>query len=168
MINDHLSFSEYGLKLLQRFEGFRSYPYDDTTGRYITEWNSHATIGYGYLISKKEWEIFKDGIDSAEAEILFVKVTSTLEDVLKRAITKPIEQHQFDALILLAYNIGVSAFKNSSVVKMINDPSAVTKYSSIELAWKAWNKQGGIVIHGLVNRRRMEWDLFANSQYLVI
>ena len=167
MINGHIQFSYEATIMLQSLEAGRLYPYDDTTGKTIREWNIHATIGYGYLIPEKEWGIFKHGISKEVATELLTKIITHFEAVVRTTITVPLSQHQFDALVIFVYNIGPNAFKKSSVVKMINDPSAVTKYPTLKSAWKAWNKQNGTVIRGLVNRRRMEWDLYANGQYLI-
>ena len=167
MINDHLIFSEEALTMLQSLEGYKLYPYDDTTGKPIREWNIHATIGYGYLISEKEWRNFKHGISQKIATDLLTKIIPHFEEVVRKYIIVPLAQNQFDALVIFVYNIGPNAFKKSSVVKMVNDRRAATKYPTLELAWKAWNKQNHSVIPGLVNRRRIEWDLYANGQYLV-
>ena len=66
---------------------------------------------------------------------------------------------------MLAYNIGVSGFTNSSAVALINNPSASTPYSSVESAWKAWNRSQGLVSQGLINRRNAEWGVYSNGVY---
>ena len=76
-----------------------------------------------------------------------------------------LKEQQFDALVFLAYNIGVRGFSTSSVVKLINDEYAVTSYDTLENAWKAWNKSQGKVMRGLENRRAAEWDIYCSGIY---
>ena len=76
-----------------------------------------------------------------------------------------VAQHQVDAAVSLAYNIGLDAFRNSSVLKLINDPKSKTNYSDLESAWKAWKNSQGKVNQGLVNRRQDEWELYCNGDY---
>ncbi len=76
-----------------------------------------------------------------------------------------LQQYEFDALVMLAFNIGESAFKGSSVVKLVNDPQARTGHASLEAAWKAWNKSQGRVMKGLDNRRAAEWRVFTRAVY---
>lgn len=79
------------------------------------------------------------------------------EDVVNKSIKYPIEQHQFDALVSLAFNIGVNAFANSTVVKRINVGADM---KDVEEAWKMWRKGGGKVLPVLVARRGREINLY--------
>lgn len=79
------------------------------------------------------------------------------EDTVNKSIKYPIEQHQFDALTSLAFNIGCNAFSNSTVVKKINIGA---KMSEVEDAWKMWRKGGGKVLPILVARRGREIKLY--------
>ncbi|ETW95549.1 MAG: hypothetical protein ETSY1_30095, partial [Candidatus Entotheonella factor] len=76
-----------------------------------------------------------------------------------------VNQHQFDAMVILTYNIGVPNFLSSSALKLINDPNAQTSYSSLESAWKAWNRSQGSVMQGLINRRNAEWKIYSQGIY---
>ncbi len=158
-------FSENGIELLKSMESLRCKPYDDQTGKDISYWSKSATIGYGHLISNKEWEIYKNGISEAEARSLFVKDLTPYVNTINESVTTHVAQHQFDAMVILAFNIGVNAFKSSSVLKLINDPDAETIYLSLEEAWKAWNKSQGKVMPGLNKRRNAEWDIYSKNIY---
>lgn len=165
MINDHLLLSPRGLQLLKDIEQFRARPYDDQTGKTITAWMPSATIGYGQLISRKDWHRFKNGITEPDALMLLTGALVSRERAVHRAILVPLQQHQFDALVLLVYNIGNGAFHRSSVVKMINDPRRATRYPTVETAWKAWNRSAGQVNQGLINRRACEWRIWKDGLY---
>jgi hypothetical protein len=60
-----LGFSKNGADWLKDVEKLRLKPYDDQTGKDINKWVPGATIGYGKLIQKNEWNIYKEGITRA-------------------------------------------------------------------------------------------------------
>lgn len=160
-----MKLSPEGVDFLKWIEKLRLKPYDDQTGDPITVWCKGATIGYGHLISAADWPLYKDGIDEEEAEELFYDDLTPREKVVNETITVPLEQRQYDALILLLYNLGDRQFKTSSAIKMINDPTYESSFSSLENAWKAFNKSEGKINKGLVNRRKSEWNLYSQGIY---
>lgn len=165
MINESLTLSTEGRELLQAVEKLSLLPYDDQTGDITREWCKGATIGYGHLITPGEWPKFANGISKEQAVELFEKDLAPFEQAIKKAIIVPLKQNQFDALVILAFNIGETKFRQSSVVRMVNDPRAVTSYPTLESAWKAWNKSQGEVMKGLVNRRACEWGIYSKGVY---
>lgn len=56
----------------------------------------------------------------------------------------------------LAYNIGVSAFRGSTLLRLLN----VSQYQAASDEFPRWNKAGGKVLPGLVKRRAAERALF--------
>ena len=64
----------------------------------------------------------------------------------------------------MVFNIGTQ-FNSSSLRKFLEDCNATTNYNSVENAWKAFNKDTGVVSQGLINRRKCEWDIFVNGIY---
>ncbi len=160
-----LAMSEAGKQWLMDVEQLRLTPYDDQTGREITSWVEGATIGYGHLISEAEWPLYQEGINNEQAERLFDDDLAPFVRAVNRAIEVPLAQHQFDAAVMLAYNIGINAFASSSAAKLINDPGAVTSYSNLEEAWKAWNRSQGLINRGLENRRTAEWEMYSKGVY---
>lgn len=160
-----LDFSDQGLKLLGAIEELRLKPYDDQTSKKVDNWTKGATIGYGHLIKQGEWDTYKNGISAEDAIILFRNDLSPFINIVRSNITIKLAQNQFDALVILAYNIGSTAFAGSSVVKLVNDPTIKTNYASLEDAWKAWNKSQGKVMQGLINRRECEWNVYSKAIY---
>lgn len=79
-------------------------------------------------------------------------------DVERRLAGAPTTQGQFDAMVSLAYNIGMANFANSSV--LTNHKAA--HYSTAAMAFGLWNKQrdkatGQLkVLAGLTKRRDAE------------
>lgn len=152
-------------KLLQQVEALHLKPYDDQTGKDISAWVEGATIGYGHLVAKGDWDTYKNGISESDANTLFDQDLAPFVTAVQTQITASITQCEFDALVILAFNIGAPSFGTSAVVTLINDPKAATNYSNVESAWKAWNKSQGKVMSGLANRRQCEWDIYAHGIY---
>ena len=67
-------------------------------------------------------------------------------------------QHQFDAMVSLAYNIGVAqkGFAGSSVLRNHKAGDFPAAAASFHL----WNKQAGKVLGGLVRRRNAEATMY--------
>jgi lysozyme len=88
-------------------------------------------------------------------------VTRALQDVakyegaVKQCVTVPLHQHEYDAALQISYNIGPTAFCNSTIVKRFN----AGDYAGACDAFLMWNKAGGKVIRGLVVRREAERKL---------
>lgn len=158
-------FGESGKDLLKEIETLRLKPYNDQTSKEVDKWVEGATVGYGHLILKSDWDTYKNGITKEEADKLFESDSSEYVDAVNEAITVAVTQQQFDAMVILAYNIGPAGFKGSSVAKLVNDPSAVTSYATLEDAWKAFNKSQGKINQGLINRRNAEWDIYSTGVY---
>lgn len=162
---DATTFSQNGRQLLQQVEELRLQPYDDQTGETITAWVQGATIGYGHLIPQNEWDLYSEGITQEQADQLFTDDLEPFVNAVNTHINVQLNQHEFDALVIFVYNIGISAFASSSAVALINDPNAQTDYDSLEDAWKAWNKSQGQVMQGLINRRNAEWRIYSEGVY---
>lgn len=79
------------------------------------------------------------------------------EDAVNKSIKVTLKQHQFDALVSLAFNIGASAFSKSTLVKKINSGADIKE---IETEWKKWRKGGGKVLPILVRRREREIKMY--------
>lgn len=161
-----MAFGENGKNLLKDIETLRLKPYDDQTSEDVDAWVEGATVGYGHLILRADWDTYKDGITEEQADQLFESDSAKYVDAVNEAITVSVTQQQFDAMVILAYNIGPAGFKSSSVAKRVNDPNAVTPpYATLEDAWKAFNKSQGNVNQGLVNRRNSEWNIYSQGVY---
>ena len=79
---------------------------------------------------------------------------------ISKCITAPLHQHEFDAYSSLAYNIGVGAFCKSTLVRKLNAGDYAGACSEI----LRWNKVGGRVLRGLVNRRQAEYNTCVGPQ----
>lgn len=160
-----LALSPDAVSLLQAIEVLRLKPYDDKSGDEVKKWIRGATIGYGHLIDEVEWGKYEKGVDKARADALFQSDITPFELAVGTAIRVGLQQYQYDALVILAFNIGAPAFKGSLVATIINSPIEARRDNALEAAWKEWNKYRGNVIPGLVNRRAAEWKIYANAVY---
>lgn len=141
-----------GIDLIKKFEGLRltAYPDPGTGGE---PW----TIGYGTTSSAGVGKITKGmKITQVQAESMLVRSLTDYELGVTHALRSPVTQHQFDALVSLAYNIGVANMSRSSVVKYLN-AGQVEKAAG---AFMLWNKAAGRVMPGLTRRRAAERELF--------
>jgi len=161
------TFSQKGIDLLKAIEELATKPYDDQVGisKIITVWVKGATIGYGHLIARGDWTKYQNGITKAGADTLFKADLSPFITIVKTKVTTTITQNEFDAMVILAFNIGRNGFNTSSILKLVNNTNAITSYPGLEAAWKAWNKSQGIVSKGLKNRRDAEWTIYSKGIY---
>jgi len=161
----HHHVSKEGISLLKSIEKLACKPYDDQTGKAITSWVKGATIGYGHLISSDDWHKYKNGITQSQALELFDKDLTPYVNTINDNVSTCVSQNEFDAMLILTYNIGITGFCHSSVLKLINDPCASTSYACLNDAWKAWNKSQGEINQGLMNRREAELDIYNKGVY---
>ena len=144
--------SQVGVDIIKFFEGLRlkAYP-DPATG------GEPWTIGYGTTSGAGVGKI-KRGmtITAAQAESMLVRSLDAYELAVLKALSKLPTQHQLDALVSFAYNVGVANMSRSSVVKYLNAGEPQRAASAFLL----WNKAAGRVMPGLTRRRAAERDLF--------
>lgn len=96
-----------------------------------------------------------DTITPPAALNLALRDVRKFEGALKRCIKVPMHQHEYDAAIQLAYNIGETAFCNSTVARKFN----AGDYTGACDAFLMWVKVAGRIVQGLVNRRERERQL---------
>ena len=148
--NTHvLKVSTAGITLICSFEGLRLNAYDDGVGVW--------TIGFGTTIYPNGIKVKRgDTCTREQAKAYMTHDLNKFESAVNSAVTVSINQNQFDALVSLAYNIGTSGFKNSTLVKKLNAGDIRGAAAQFDV----WNKGGGKVMQGLVNRRAKEKALF--------
>lgn len=143
--NPH-TMSAAGLAALQTREGFSPTPYPDHKG---------YSIGFGHLIKPGE-NITQ--VTLQQATDLLANDVAWAEASVYGAITVPITQAQFDALVSFAYNVGAPAFERSTLARKINtgDTSASQEFSR-------WVFASGQVNPALVQRRQGERQQFESG-----
>lgn len=145
-----MNIGDRGLDLIRAFEGFRAEPYLDAVGV--------PTIGYGstYYPDGQRVRLTDPPISEPEARRLMQATLAEFEDGIADALQVEVTQSQFDALVCWAFNIGVSAAQNSTLMKKLNSGD----YFGAADQFLRWNKAGGVVLRGLSRRRAAERELF--------
>ncbi|MGE8518960.1 MAG: lysozyme [Alcaligenes faecalis] len=139
-----------GLAILQYFESCRLEAYWDADGKV---W----TIGWGDTGP----DVVKGlRITQAEAdERLQRRLAREFVPGVLASLARPVSQAQLDAMVDLAYNIGVGAFQSSTLVRLFN---AGDQAGAAE-QFPRWNKSGGKVLLGLRRRRAADRARFLGA-----
>lgn len=144
-----------GRKLLQGFEGLSLSAYRDPP---ISDPSQQLwSIGYGHQLGRGPAYSGKT-ISRAAAEAYFDTDVASRESTI--ALTAPTNvPHRFDALVSLAYNIGVGAFADSTVRRLHN----AGDFAGAADAFRMWRKSAGAVNPVLVARREKERAVYLHG-----
>lgn len=146
-----MKLSENGLRLIKSFEGYHTRQSDGGCKAYLCPANVW-TCGWGCtegVTANTRWT-------EAEATERLAAEIAKFENAVDHAVTVPLNQNQFDALVSFAYNCGVGALQRSTLLKRLN----AANFDAAAREFPKWNKGGGRVLQGLVNRRAREQALF--------
>lgn len=138
-------------KIIKEFEGLSLKAYQCSAGVW--------TIGYGNTSYLKQFDKPQNITISQEKadELLEIDITTFYNGVCE-TVGLICNNNQIASLTSFAFNIGLGAFKKSTLVKTIQiDPK---QYDLITVQFLRWNKAGGKVINGLVKRRQREAELY--------
>lgn len=152
--------SQNGIDLLTAFEGFSSSCYKDSVGVW--------TIGYGHACQDSSDDLPQYGVTcngsgcsgtltESQAENVLADDISDFESCVKSAVKISVTNNQYDAMVSLAFNIGCSAFKSSTLVSEINSGKLTDKEAQYQFT--RWNSG---CIEGLERRRFTESQLFTS------
>jgi lysozyme len=157
-----LQFGRRGVQVLSHFEGRANYAYVDPVGvctvgvghalkphrsctasdylRYGTRSQPKMTDGHVDTVLRRDVEFFASGV--------------------RRLVRKGTAQHEFDAMVCLAINIGLGGFASSTVLRMHNRRRSF----AAGVAFLLWVRGGGVVLPGLSRRRRSERFLYRKGK----
>jgi lysozyme len=140
--------SRAAIELIERFEGYRRKAAQLPDGRW--------TIGYGHTLTARQGAEVSE--DDAEALLLYDLIA--VAHAVSELTFTPLTQNQFDALCAFAFSIGLDNFRQSWVLKRINEGALIQAAYGMELWRKADFEGERIVIDALVRRRAAEKTLF--------
>lgn len=125
-------------------EGLEHYPYQDVGG-VLTVCNgiTGPDVVKGRYYSDKE------------CDALLGKHLAPVKTVVDASVRVPIDSYTRAALYSFAYNVGVNAFKNSSLLRHLNAGNQAQACDDLR-AWVYVNKQRN---RGLINRREIDRQL---------
>ena len=138
-----------GINMIKKWETFVGKVYDCPAGL--------PTIGYGHVVNKGE--TFPEQIQEQDAQDLLQRDLVRFETALNR-LELNLTQCQYDACISLSYNIGIEAFKKSTLVRKLKAGDIVGASEQFVRWNKATVKGKFIALKGLTNRRLDEKKLF--------
>lgn len=142
-----MKLSQRGIDLIKQFEGYSSKAYPDpATG------GAPWTIGYGTTKGVKPGMV----ITAEQAEKMLRDDVAKFESGVSSLITSPTTQGQFDAMVSLAYNIGLGNFGKSTLLKKHN----ARCYTCAADQFRVWNRANGKVMNGLTKRRAAERQVY--------
>jgi lysozyme len=136
---------------LQVLEGVKYKPYKDSGGKW--------TVGCGHLIVPGDGCSKNEIIGPERVETLLKADVQEAVDCVNKCVTTELTQNQFDALVIFVFNIGISAFRISTLLQKLNagDIDGASKQ------FARWNRVGGHPNAGLDNRRAAEKELFLRA-----
>ncbi|KQV91254.1 hypothetical protein ASD15_04215 [Massilia sp. Root351] len=154
-----MQIGDQGKALFREWEGVVPHVYLDSGGA--------PTIGIGHLLTPSERSSgklwlrgqplhYRDGISATECEALLEQDLEPVQRCVNEAVTVPLTQNQFDALVSFAFNVGNSAFLHSTLLKRVN----AGRFEDVPFELARWNRDNNRVVAGLVNRRNKEIALW--------
>lgn len=132
------------INIIKKFEGCKLKAYKCPAGIW--------TCGWGNTINVNENTIYTQD----EADKILIDTVNDFANKVKSYIKKDINNNQLCACVSLAYNIGLGNFKNSTLLRKINEGD-FQEASKAFMSWIFINKKES---QGLINRRKAEQELF--------
>ncbi|HIE1448111.1 TPA: lysozyme [Serratia marcescens] len=130
--------------LIPTLEGVEYNPYHDVVGV--------LTVCYGHTGA----DIIPTKIYTpAECKTMLDKDLVPFSRSVERSVKVPASEYQKAALISFSYNVGVKAFESSTLLKKLNAGDSSGACDEM----RRWNKAGGKVWKGLINRREVEREI---------
>jgi lysozyme len=136
--------------LIEEFEGIKLVAYKCPGGV--------ATIGIGSTRYEDGSKVkLGDEISLDYAEVLYERDVDRIRREVDGLVIPDLTRNQEDALVSFAYNVGINAFKSSTLLKKVNkDPRS----NSIKREFMKWTTSDGKRLKGLVRRRKAEVELY--------
>lgn len=135
--------SAAGLALIATFEGLSNYAYKDIVGV--------PTICYGHTsnVSMGDYKTTK------ECTLILKEESKGFSNSVLRHAKVPLSQGELDAYTSFAYNVGEGAFRNSTLLRLLNQGKREEACDQL----LRWVYAGGKRVQGLYNRRVEERKL---------
>jgi lysozyme len=142
--------------ILKAFEGWEPLPYNDPI---------YCTVGYGHLLALKKCEELDplpytpDGLSLPDGEKLLEADSVSARLGVQQLVKVDLNDAQFGALTLFAYNVGLRNFGKSKMLALLNQ----NRFDLAANEFPRWVKQRDKVLRGLVKRRACERELFLGT-----
>lgn len=154
-----MKIDQAGIEFIKSVEGVKNFVYADSAGL--------PTIGVGHLLTRDELTSGKihidgkaykyhEGLPDDVIDRLLLRDLHIAEFVVNSNVRVKLTQNQYNALVSFAFNVGVGAFRNSTLLKLLNAGG----YHSVPTQMRRWILSAGRQIQGLKNRREKEIELW--------
>jgi len=117
------------------------------------------TIGYGSTYDfDKQRKVQQGDIITAEQAQRWLQITTSKDAAeIKNLVKVPLNNNELNSLISFTYNVGLGAFKASSLLRLLN--SGADK-KIVADQFDRWVFDNGVKVKGLISRRNAEKKLF--------
>jgi lysozyme len=139
-----MDYSRGGLHLTEGFESCRLIAYLDSKGI--------PTIGYGHTRNVH----LGDTCSQAQAEAWLLADVAIAQRAVDTCVRVSLTQGEYDALVDFAFNCGITAFHESTMLKLLNEGN----YTAAANEFARWDKCDGQEVAGLLRRRVAEKQEF--------
>ena len=160
--------SNNGIDLIKKFESLNDGDLRKIGLQPKADPSGYLTIGWGHCLIKPDNSYC---LNITDVERYFPEYLTIDElfaaELLRQDLAKyerqvdslnlNLNQHQYDAIVSLVFNIGFGNFKTSTLLKRIKQ---IVNNPSITDCFAMWNKSKGITLRGLVLRRAAESNLY--------
>jgi len=142
-----MQINQAGLNIIKSFESCKLVAYPDPGTGHLP-W----TIGYGSTKGVTQGMV----ITQAQADQRLIDDLLHVEQAVTNAVKVPLTSNQFSALVSLVFNIGLNNFLGHNLLALINQK----KYAEAAPHFLLYDKANGVVMEGLLRRRKAEEALF--------
>lgn len=154
-----MKIDQAGIEFIKSAEGVKNFVYADSAGL--------PTIGVGHLLTQDELtngkihidgksHKYHDGLPDDVIDRLLLRDLHIAELVVNSNVKVKLTQNQYNALVSFAFNVGVGAFRKSTLLRLLNN----SDYESVPDQMRRWILSAGRQIQGLKNRREKEVKLW--------
>lgn len=140
-------------------------PYADPVGIWTIGWGHaicdgpHRELLRGRDAEERARDLYPGGITLDQAEALLREdMAGAARDVLA-VVRVPLTDCQFGALVSFVFNVGLSHFRRSTLLRKLNDGDHVGAADE----FRKWVFAKGVLLEGLIRRRKAERDLFVRG-----
>ena len=155
----NMQVGQSGKKLFQEWEGLELNEYLDSGGA--------PTIGVGHLMTRSErmsgkiiingkGVVYRKGLTVQQCWDLLDQDLDSAEATVNSMVKVPLNQNQFDALVSFVFNVGNNAFRDSTLLKVLN----AGHFDQVPTQLRRWIRDNGKIVKGLINRREKEISLW--------
>jgi len=158
MVSD-MRASENCFKIIERFEGLRLKPYQDSGGVWTVFWGHTEGVTADFPVPQDREKAI------ALAKKYLRNDIQTAEKVVNAYVKIKLNQNQFDSLVSFVFNVGAGRFRKSTLLRLINcfAQDYEIRREFMRYIYDKQAKNPDKPQPGLVKRRTIEAELFLQS-----